>query len=87
LSNGISGFFKWAVDAEYVLINPCVGVKPPKFKNKDGFEVWAGEDVEKYQKCWPIGTKERVWLEKNHLATVSVRRVMRLASKIGSWGS
>jgi len=59
----MSGLFKWAVEAEYLSVNPCVGVKPPKLKNKDGFIAWTEEDVEKYQKRWPIGTKERVWLD------------------------
>jgi len=59
----MSGLFRWAVEAEYVSINPCSGVKPPKRQNKDGFAAWTEEDVAKYQQRWPVGTKERVWLD------------------------
>jgi len=59
----MSGLFKWAVEAEYVTVDPCLGVKTPKCKNKDGFVAWTEDDIEKYQKKWPPGTKERVWLD------------------------
>jgi len=59
----MSGLFKWAVEAEYVSVNPCIGVKPPKRKNKDGFAAWTEEDVQRYHAKWPLGTKERVWLD------------------------
>jgi len=51
------------VEAEYVTVDPCLGVKLPKRKNKDGFAAWTEDDIEKYQKKWPLGTKERVWLD------------------------
>ena len=56
------GLFRWAVDAEYVTVNPCDGVKPPKLKNSDGFVAWTEEDISRYESYWPEGTKERVWL-------------------------
>jgi len=59
----MNGLFKWAVEAEYVASNPCLGIKAPKRKNKDGYAVWTEEDVAKYQAYWPVGTKERVWLD------------------------
>jgi len=59
----MNGLFKWAVDAEHVEANPCLGIKAPKRKNKDGFAAWTEEDVAKYQASWPVGTKERVWLD------------------------
>jgi len=59
----MTGLFNWAVDSEYVEINPCAGVKPPKAKNTGGIAAWTEEDVTKYQVYWPVGTKERVWLD------------------------
>jgi len=46
----MNGLFKWAVGAEYVTVNPCLGVNPPKPKNKDEFTAWTEEDMEKYHK-------------------------------------
>jgi len=59
----LNGLFKWAVEANYISDNPAAGVKPPKRKNASGIPAWTEEDVEKYHQCWPIGTKERVWLD------------------------
>ena len=58
----LRGLFRWAVDSEYVAVNPCDGVKPPKLKNTKGFEAWTEEDINRYELYWPEGTKERVWL-------------------------
>jgi integrase len=59
----MSGLFKWAIDAGFVEDDPTVGVKEPKAPKGDGFPAWMDEDVERYQKFWPLGTKERVWLD------------------------
>jgi len=44
----MSGLFNWAMEAEYVEINPCAGVKPPRAKNTGGIAAWTEEDVAKY---------------------------------------
>jgi len=59
----MTGLFNWAMEAEYIETNPCAGVKPPRVKNTGGFTAWVEEDIAKYQAFWPIGTKERVWLD------------------------
>jgi len=59
----LSRLFQWAIEAEYIKENPVSGVKPLKSKRQGGFPPWTEEDVEKYHQCWPIGTKERVWLD------------------------
>jgi len=56
------GLFAWAVEAELVRSNPADGVKVKRPKT-EGFPVWSEEDVERYRQQWPIGTKERVWLD------------------------
>ena len=55
--------FAWAVEAEFVKRNPAEGVKDPKRPKTEGFPVWSEDDVEGYCKRWPLGTKERVWLD------------------------
>jgi integrase len=37
--------------------------KNPKRPKNQGFPVWTEDDVAKYEARWPIGTKERVWLD------------------------
>jgi integrase len=56
------GLFKWAADARLVKEDPTDRVKVVKPKIK-GFPPWGEEDVTAYRNCWPIGTRQRVWLE------------------------
>ncbi len=35
----------------------------PKRKKGDGFIPWTEEHVTAYERCWPIGTRQRVWLD------------------------
>jgi integrase len=53
------GLYKWAVAAEHVKSDPTVGKAVPKPKTK-GFPVWTEDELEQYEKHWPIGTRERV---------------------------
>lgn len=55
------GLFQWAHDAGFIDADPTAGVKKPALRS-DGFAVWTDEDVEAYERRWPHGTKERVWL-------------------------
>ena len=57
------GLFRWAVDAGLVKINPTTGVADPARPKSDGFPPWSEEDVAAYEKRWPIGTRERIWLD------------------------
>jgi integrase len=61
--DAMRGLFKWAKTAQHVSIDPTAGVASPKRKKGDGFPVWTEADVEAYYKRWPIGAKERVWLD------------------------
>jgi integrase len=53
------GMFKWAVAAEHVRSDPTVGKAVAKPKTK-GFPVWTEQELEQYERHWPIGTRERV---------------------------
>jgi integrase len=57
------GLFRWALDARLVRSDPTAGVKNPKRPKGDGFRPWTEEDVAAYERRWPIGTRQRVWLD------------------------
>jgi integrase len=59
----IRGLFKWAVEAQLMPSDPTEGVKNPKGKKTGGFPIWTDAEVDRYCARWPIGTKERVWLD------------------------
>jgi integrase len=61
--DAMRGLFEWAKDAEHIRSDPTVGVKAPARPKTQGFPVWTEDDVAKYEARWPIGTKERVWLD------------------------
>lgn len=57
------GLFVWALKAGHVAIDPTHGIETPHRPKGDGFKLWSEEDAEKYQRRWPIGTRQRVWLD------------------------
>lgn len=57
------GLFRWAVEAGLVKADPTAGVFDPALPESAGFPVWTEDDVAAYRKRWPIGTRERVWLD------------------------
>jgi integrase len=57
------GLFRWAVKARMVKADPTIGVEDPMFPKTEGFPVWTEEHVAAYEKRWPIGTRQRVWLD------------------------
>jgi integrase len=61
--DAMRGLFKWAKSAQHVPVDPTEGVANPKRRKGAGFPVWTEADIEAYYKRWPLGTKERVWLD------------------------
>lgn len=57
------GLFRWAVEAQHVRTDPTLGVKYPKLPKTGGFIPWSEDDIAAYEKRWPIGTRQRVWLD------------------------
>jgi integrase len=51
--------FEWAVDAEIVKTDPTLGVRVLKPRT-EGHAVWSDEEVERYRRQWPVGTRQRV---------------------------
>jgi len=65
------GLFRWAAKAKLAK-DSTIGVEDPQRPKSDGFPPWTEDDVAAYQKRWPIGTRERVWL--NILLYTGLRR-------------
>jgi integrase len=61
--DAMRGLFRWALEADLVKVDPTAGVSNPKRKKGAGFPIWTEDEVERYQARWPLGTKERVWLD------------------------
>jgi integrase len=61
--DAMRGLFRWAVKARHARYDPTAGVENPPRKKGDGFIPWTEEHVARYQRRWPLGTKERVWLD------------------------
>jgi integrase len=57
------GLFRWAAKAKLCRIDPTMGVEDPTIPKTDGFPIWTEEHVTAYEKRWPIGTRQRVWLD------------------------
>jgi integrase len=61
--DAMRGLFRWAVKATLVNLDPTAGVDNPPRPKTDGFAVWSDDDIAAYEKRWPIGTRQRVWLD------------------------
>jgi integrase len=61
--DAMRGLFRWAIDADFVKVDPTEGIKNPARPKGGGFPVWTEDDLEAYETRWPLGTKERVWLD------------------------
>jgi integrase len=59
----LRGLFSWAAEREHIKIDPTLGVKYPKLRKGRGHEPWTREDIAAYQKRWPLGTPQRVWVD------------------------
>lgn len=57
------GLFRWAYEAAHICQEPTLGVKNPPNVKGPGFLVWSEDEVDRYHARWPVGTKERVWID------------------------
>ena len=58
-------------------VDPTVGVNDPgqaRPKSDIGFPPWSEDDVAAYHARWPIGTRERVWIDAFFIAYTGLRR-------------
>lgn len=61
--DAMRGLFRWATEVDHVKTDPTAGVTNPAQRRSGGFPAWDEDDVARYQERWPIGTRERVWLD------------------------
>jgi integrase len=61
--DAMRGLFRWAAKARMVKADPTLGVENPPRRKGDGFLPWTEEHVAAYERRWPIGTRQRVWLD------------------------
>jgi len=57
------GLFRWAHKAGHIKHDPKAGVETPARPRSEGFKAWDEDDVLHYEQHWPIGTRQRVWLD------------------------
>lgn len=70
--DAMRGLFRWAYEAKLITNDPTAGVKNPPRKKGQGFRPWTEEDMAAYEARWPVGTRQRVWLDV--LAYTGLRR-------------
>jgi len=59
-------FYRWATDPhEGALIrtNPMIGIKLLEGNNPEGFHTWTDDEIERFERRWPIGTRQRLALD------------------------
>ena len=61
--DAMRGLFRWALEAKHIKADPTLGVDNPPRPKGDGFIPWTEEHVAAYEARWPIGTRQRVWLD------------------------
>jgi integrase len=60
--DAMRGLFRWAAKAKLAK-DPTIGVEDPARPKTEGFPPWTEDDVVAYEKRWPIGVRQRVWLD------------------------
>lgn len=58
----VRGLFKWLVETKKLRVDPTAGISA-KRKKTQGFLPWTYDDILKFEKRWPLGTRERVMLD------------------------
>lgn len=61
--DAMRGLFRWALEAGLVKVDPTAGIRNPPRPKGDGFTPWTEQHVAAYQARWPVGTRQRVWLD------------------------
>jgi integrase len=61
--DAMRGLFRWALKTALLKVDPTAGVRNPPRKKGDGFLPWTEADMATYEARWPIGTRQRVWLD------------------------
>jgi integrase len=82
-------FFKWAAGPEggkLLKSNSMIGIKLLKGRNSEGFHTWTDEEIARFEKRWPIGTRERLALDLSLYTGLARGDVVRLGRQHVSGG-
>lgn len=55
----IRQFVKCALDLDWIVADPTIGISKIPVKS-DGFHTWTEAEIKRFQKRWPLGTKEHL---------------------------
>ena len=58
--NTMRALFRWAIEQEFVKIDPTEGVRVVKRPKTGGFKVWTEDEIERFKERLPLGTRERL---------------------------
>jgi integrase len=61
--NAMRALFRWALKMQLVRADPTAGIAAPNRRRNGGIRTWTEDDVAAYEKRWPIGMRQRVWLD------------------------
>jgi integrase len=61
--NAMRALFRWATKVQLVKSDPTAGIEAPARRRDAGIRPWTEDDVASYERRWPIGTRQRVWLD------------------------
>lgn len=80
-----AALFRFAVDRQWMRDNPAKGIAKVRTQSI-GFHTWTEEEANAFEKCWPIGTRERLAFDL--LVYTGVRRsdVVRLGRQYAKQG-
>jgi site-specific recombinase XerD len=60
--NLLRAVFNWAIEEKLMSSNPALGVKVGQYQ-VEPFHPWSEDEIAQYERTFPIGTNERVWLD------------------------
>jgi integrase len=61
--NAMRALFRWAIKVQFVRANPTADIEAPARRRDAGIRPWTEADVAAFEKRWPIGTRQRVWVD------------------------
>jgi integrase len=61
--DAMRGLFRWAMAVGFVKVDPTLGVSNLPRKRSEGFIPWTEDLATAYENRWPLGTRQRVWLD------------------------
>ena len=61
--DAMKGLLKWAKEKNHRPDDPTERISNPKRSTGEGFPIWTENDVDRYYAKWPLGTRQRIWID------------------------